>query len=97
MKVQRGVVHDDLIQDIIIWGILIVQRGLAVYDDFVDGIVDDLRLAEGLQEEVELVLNVNCEHDAGCIGTGLELPEAIADTAILPASGHRVRPQGDRQ
>ena len=76
---------------------MIVQRGLVVYDDLVDGIVDNLRLTESHQEEVELVLNVNCEHDAGCVGTGLELPEAIADTVILPASGHRVRPQADRQ
>ena len=62
--------------------------GLLVHDNLVDGVVDNLGLAEGLQEEVELVLNVECEHDAGCAGTGLVMPQAMPDMVILPACGH---------
>ena len=56
--------------------------------DLIDGVVDNLGLAEGLQEEVELVLNVECEHGAGWAGTGLIMPQAMPDMVILPAGGH---------
>ena len=61
---------------------------MLLHDDLVDGVVDNLGLGEGLQEEVELVLNVECEHGAGCAGTGLIIAQAMPDKLILPASGH---------
>ena len=61
---------------------------MLIHDNLVDGVVDNLGLAEGLQEEVKLVLNVECEHGAGCAGTGLIMPQAVSDMFILPACGH---------